>query len=108
MTDEEHPHEYIFPLTDESGQYSLGGAYEQLCRSGYRHARDLLERGAVPVAKTIDAHFLLDVNGETWVIDASRSGGGVERLFLEWQEAVRSIENNEDVSKLIGFDEDED
>lgn len=77
-----------------------------LARYGYRHAWDLMARGARPVAMTIDGHILLDLSGETWVIDAPRSGGRVELIRQAWRRVVEQIEMNEPVPEIVGWDVD--
>jgi hypothetical protein len=94
---------HIVGSTDE---YSEASVRSRLAQYGYRHASDLMARGAQPVAITIDGHIVLDLGAETWVVDAPRSGGGVEHIRKPWKQVVEQIERNEPVSEIVGWDDD--
>lgn len=93
-------------ILESTGEYSTSRADESLLSYGYAHARELVRQGAKPVAMTIDGHIVLDLAGETWVVDAPRSGGRVEKLSLPWREVVEQVERNQPVSEVIGWDDD--
>lgn len=93
-------------IVGSSEEHSESSLHLSLAQYGYRHAWDLMARGARPVAMTIDGHILLDLSGETWVIDAPRSGGGVELIRQAWRRVVEQIEMNEPVSEIVGWDVD--
>lgn len=94
-------------IVGASDEYSEAKVRSSLSDYGYRHAADLMSRGARPVAKTIDGHIVLDLDGETWVVDAPRSGGRIEKIGLPWREVVDQIEHNEPVSEVVGWDDDD-
>jgi hypothetical protein len=98
---------YVHCIEDD-GEYSMSSALESLAAPGYLHANFLMAQGATPRAVTIDGHFILELNGETWVVDAPRSGGRVERIAQNWQSVAGRVEANEPVSDVIGWDEESD
>jgi hypothetical protein len=96
---------YVYLIDQQDGPYSRRWAEDLLALPGYAHAFELLRRGAIPVAQTIDGHFILSCEGKTWIVDAPRSGGAVEELIRDWREVVRAVEANEPISSVIGWDE---
>ena len=96
---------YIKIIYPGDGEYSIEDARRLLGLPGYAHARDLIERGAIPRAVTIDGHYVLELDDDSWVIDAPRSGGGVEHIGRNWRAVAEDIEANLPVSMLIGSDD---
>lgn len=93
-------------IVGTNDEYSEARVRSSLSHYGYRHAADLMARGARPVAMTIDGHIILDLEGATWVVDAPRSGDRIERIQRPWRRVVEQIENNEPVSEVVGWDDD--
>ena len=98
--------EYVYVLGNGTDHYSVNAALLLLALPGYRHAEELLAKGATPVATTIDGHYVLALGDETWIVAEPRASGRVERHMLDWRELVVRVQRNEPISDVIGWDED--
>jgi len=97
--------EYLHILGSGGGEDSVAAARMHLSMPGYRHAAELLEKGATPVATTIDGHYVLALGDESWIVSEPRAGGTIERHALDWRDLVVRIQQNERVSEVVGWDE---